>query len=338
MKRILAMVYGIKQAENQKAKLVAPYAVITLLMLVFSTYGSAIFAAGEVGRELPVRVPSVLEEKIAFPSEDRELTGGKPTMLQGYLFRPDGPGPFPAIVGLHGCGGIFTSGRMNARFADWGRRLSALGYIVLFPDSFSPRGISEVCTQKDRRGFSAYRERVRDADGALHWLQRQTTVQGDRIGLMGWSNGGSTLLATIGALAKKNGHDGFRIAIAFYPGCTHFMKNKHWQPRLPLTIFIGEADDWTPAAPCKSLVARANAQGCQAEIHTFANASHDFDHPNLAMKTRKALAFTVDDQGSAKVGTDPEGRAAVLELVPDLLARYLIRPPNDETLQKNIKE
>jgi dienelactone hydrolase len=259
-------------------------------------------------------------------------------VLEGYLFRPAGTGPFPAIVGLHGCSGLFTAGRMNARFVDWGRRLVALGYIVLFPDSFSPRGVAEACTQKDRSGFSAYRERVRDADGALHWLQGQAMVQGDRVGLMGWSNGGSTVLATIGALAKNDGRDDFRVAIAFYPGCTNFVKKNHWQPRVPMTIFIGAADDWTPAAPCTALVARASAQGCQAEIVTFVNAYHDFDHPNLPLKTRKGLAFTGNDQGVAKVGTDPEGRAAVLELVPELLGRYLVRPPGDETLQKNIKE
>lgn len=332
------MINGIEQTERQKAKWFAPYTIMVLLTLVFSTYGTKAFAAGEVGGELSVRAPSVPQEKVVFPSEDQDLTAGTPTMLEGYVFRPDGPGPFPAIVGLHGCSGLFTGGRMNAPFADWGRRLAALGYFVLFPDSFSPRGVSEACTQRDRSGFSAYRERARDADGALHWLQGQAMVLGDRVGLMGWSNGGSTLLATIGALAKKDGRDDFRVAIAFYPGCTHFVKKNHWQPRLPVTILIGEADDWTPAAPCKALVARANTQGCQAEIITFANAYHDFDHPNLPLKTRKGLAFTVNDEWVAKVGTDPEGRAAVLELVPKLFGRYLIQPPDDETLQKNSKE
>jgi len=117
--------------------------------------------------------------------------------------------------------------------------------------------------------------------------------------------------------------DDFQVAIALYPGCTSFVKKENWQPRVPLTIFIGEADDWTPAAPCKILVARAKEQGHQADIVTFSNAFHDFDHPNLPLKTRKGLAFTVNDQGSARVGTDPEGREAVLGLVPKLLAQYL---------------
>lgn len=320
---------GIQKPAHHGAKRSAVVTLVLIMTLTFSTYGPEAFAAEKLVDELPIHAPLSQPQKVAFPSEDSELTGGPPTMLEGYIFRPEKPGPLPAIVALHGCSGLFTSGRMNARFADWGERLAALGYVVLFPDSFTPRGIAEACTQKERSGFSAYRERPSDANGALHWLQSQATVQKDRIGLMGWSNGGSTLLATIGPSLPKGRSDDFQVAIALYPGCTSFVKKETWQPRISLTIFIGEADDWTPAAPCKALVARAKEQGRQADIVTFPNAYHDFDHPNLPLKTRKGLAFTVNDQGSARVGTDPEGRAAVLELVPRLLARYLQKAPGD---------
>ncbi len=76
-------------------------------------------------------------------------------------------------------------------------------------------------------------------------------------------------------------------------------------------------------------MARAKEQGHQADIVTFLNAFHDFDHPNLPLKTRRGLAFTVNDQGSGRVGTDPEGREAVLELVPKLLAQYLNKSPRN---------
>ncbi len=317
------------QPLQHSAKRRTVVAIVLIVTIALGTYSQKVFAAGKVQEELPLPISTSIAqpEKVSLLSEDGDLKGGTPTILEGYIFRPDGPGPFPAIVGLHGCSGLFTAGRMNARFSDWGKRLAALGYVVLFPDSFTPRGITEACRQKDRSGFSPHRERPRDARGALHWLQGQSMVQKDRIGLMGWSNGGSTLLSTIGASTKKNSGDDFQVAIALYPGCTGFVKKDTWQPRIPLIIFIGEDDDWTPAAPCKVLVARAKQQGCQADIVTFANAYHDFDHPNLPLKTRKGLAFTVNNQGSARVGTDPEGREAVLELVPKLLAQYLQKSP-----------
>ena len=265
---------------------------------------------------------SVPPEKIQFPSTDSDLGVGTSTILDGYLFRPTGNGPFPAIVALHGCSGLFTSGSMNARFADWGRRLAGLGYVVLFPDSFNPRGIREACTRKDRKSFSPNTERVRDANGALRWLQSQAFVRGDAVGLMGWSNGGSTTLAAIDASKKENNKD-FRVAVAFYPGCTSFARKETWLPRIPLTILIGEADDWTPAASCQSLVEHVRRKGRNADLVIFPHAYHDFDHPGLPLKTRKGLAFTVSKDGTATVGTNVEARDAARALVPQILERYL---------------
>src|SRR4051812_13209533 len=64
------------------------------------------------------------------------------TSLRAVLYRRGGGGPFPAVVALHGCGGLQNrSGKVAARFADWGDRLAAAGLVVLFPDSFSSRGL-----------------------------------------------------------------------------------------------------------------------------------------------------------------------------------------------------
>jgi dienelactone hydrolase len=311
--------------RNVKRIATAEFVLFVTLLLVAPF--SKVSAEIQEGNDLSGRPSLSQPEKVSMPSEDGAINGGTPTMLTGYLFRPDGPGPFPALVALHGCGGLFTAGKLNARFADWGPRLSALGYVVLFPDSFTPRGISESCTQKNRSGFSAHKERPKDAYGALHWLQNQSMVAKERIGLIGWSNGGSTLLATIGESKEKDKSVDFQVAIAFYPGCSGFAKKSLWQPHVPLTILIGEADDWTPAESCKTLIARAKEQGHPADIFSFPNAFHDFDHPNLSVKTRQGLAFTVNGLGTARVGTDTSARAASLELVPQILARFLAPSP-----------
>jgi dienelactone hydrolase len=301
---------------------------LTVLLILGVSWDAVVFAAQRSDTKVRSTTANFKQpEKVTFSSLDDDLHGDRPTMLDGYVFRPDGNGPFPAIVALHGCSGLFMrSGRLNARFADWGSRLSDLGYVVLFPDSFHSRGVSEMCTRKDRSGFSPYKERLRDAKGALLWLQTQPFVKKDRIGLMGWSNGGTTLLAAIyksDSLPQAADSGDFRVAIAFYPSCTSFSKSPHWRPRIPLAILIGEADDWTPAASCRSLVARAKEAGRIAEIVTFPNAYHDFDHPNLALKTRTGLAFTVNKDGTAKIGTNQGARAAAIELVPKILERYL---------------
>src|SRR5438874_10120202 len=61
--------------------------------------------------------------------------------LKAMLFRPEGQGPFPAVVGLHNCTGLSNrAGTFGARYRDWGERLSKAGYVVLMPDSNGSRG------------------------------------------------------------------------------------------------------------------------------------------------------------------------------------------------------
>src|SRR5262245_17353733 len=104
-------------------------------------------------------VPVEAAETVTFP--------GNSVTLTGVLYHPEGSGPFPAVVALHGCGGVNgRSGSLSARHADWADRLVAAGFIVLFPDSFGSRGATgQQCTTRDRVTRPS-RERVGDANAA----------------------------------------------------------------------------------------------------------------------------------------------------------------------------
>src|SRR5579862_526452 len=98
------------------------------------------------------------------------------TALHSVLFRPQGQGPFPAVVALHGCESLFNrSGKLAARFADWGERLAAAGLVAIFPDSFGSRGLRAQCRVKERK-VRPERERVADANAARRWLEGQSWV------------------------------------------------------------------------------------------------------------------------------------------------------------------
>jgi dienelactone hydrolase len=142
---------------------------------------------------LAVWTPALAAETVSFPSLDGPLTGGKPTLLRGLLMKPDGVGPFPAIVALHGCNGLFKEGALVARQAAWAQLLTSHGYVVLFPDSFGPRDVAADCEGHVR----AWAERSYDAYGALRYLQAQFFIIGERIGVMGWSHGGGTVIFAI---------------------------------------------------------------------------------------------------------------------------------------------
>ena len=254
-----------------------------------------------------------------------EIPAGEDKPLKGILFRPDGPGPFPAVVALHGCGGLTnSSGAIGARHADWGRRLAQSGYLVLFPDSFGSRGLGSQCVVRDR-SVRPGRERVADAVFAKIWLQERRDVLAGKISLLGWSNGGSTLLWAIAQSRKpRDDRPDFNAAVAFYPGCRLIAQSAErgdWVGRLPLLLLIGEADTWTPAEPCKQLITAIKSSGREASIVTYPNAMHEFDHPDRKPTRRTGLAFTGDDSGEAIVATDPEARADAIRRVPQFLNR-----------------
>ena len=285
-------------------------------------YGLALLVAIAL---LAIGSGAIAQDKVRFPSADQDLTKASATELEGLLYRPSGEGPYPAIVLLHGCGGLYARDRNpSARHDDWARRFRAAGYVALLADSFTPRGIGEICTAAART-IQSRRERARDAYGALLFLQSQPFVKGDRIGVMGWSNGGSTTLWTIldpiGARPKNLRYD-FAAAVAFYPACRQPLDYRAgWKTRIPLLILIGEKDDWTPAAPCAQLAARAAERGDPVSIQLYPDAYHDFDAPNTKLRVRRNIATT--ESGTATIGTDPAARADALERAPAFFARYL---------------
>ncbi len=261
--------------------------------------------------------PAGAQERVSLPGPDG-------VTLQAALWRPAGPGPHPAVIALHGCGGLDNrAGRPSARHADWGERLAAAGFFVLMPDSFASRGLPPQCTVKERQ-VRPSRERVEDAQAALAWLAARPDVKRSAISLLGWSNGGGTVLYAM--RRKAPGNADFARAVSFYPGCRVPARRGDFASRRPLMILIGEADDWTPAGPCRTLAAQAEAaraagRGEAVTLLTYPGAVHDFDHPSLTPRTRSGLAFTGSGTGTARTGTDRKAREDAIRRVPAFLAR-----------------
>ena len=236
--------------------------------------------------------------------------------LDGVLYRPAGPGPFPAVVALHGCGGLWRdNGKLSMRHADWGERLSDQGFAVLMPDSYGSRGLGSQCGVKELT-VRASRERVADAVAARRWLQTRSDIRPNMIALLGWSGGGSTVLAAV-RRDRRPGDDkpDFTRAAAFYPSCRIQSESPTFAARMPTLILMGDADDWTPAAPCGYLAKAAQARGEKVELVVYPGALHDFDHPRLEVKERSDIAYSATGTGKAMVGTNPAAREDALKRV-----------------------
>lgn len=264
------------------------------------------------------------QEAVHFPSLDGA------TQLDGYLYRPSGEGRHPAIVGLHGCSGMFSraTGAISPIYREWAAELSRQGYVFLLVDSFRPRNHGEMCSIL---GFELdlYRTRPKDAYGALWYLQSQPFVRGDHVGLIGWSQGGGVTLFSIGnrSLGRPANlpQGDFRAAVAFYPGsCSLERQPSDWTSRIPLLVLMGAEDVWTPATPCKAFLDGAVGRGAPIETQIYPGAYHAFDAPN---QPRTELPNYRTRAGVVPItGTDPAARQDAFARVPAFLARYLSTP------------
>src|SRR6201996_5451300 len=158
-----------------------------LSAIAFLTLFAAVVATGSAAR------PAAAEEKVMPAPHEVDIPAAKET-LHAQLYKPEGDGPFPVVIGLHACGGL--GGRSEAvqpRYRDWAEQLLKLGSAVLLPDSYGSRELGPQCRVKERR-VRASRERVADIMAARQWLGQQSWVAHDRVSLLGWANGASALL------------------------------------------------------------------------------------------------------------------------------------------------
>ncbi len=200
--------------------------------------------------------------------ESSKSAKSKKVLLRGNLFVPEGKGPFPAVVLMHGCGGWQTA--VHTALTKYATFLTKNGFAVLNLDSFGPRRNSggEVCASyKKLRNAREYR--TVDASDAMHYLEGLEFIDSANIFLMGQSNGGSV---AINIANSSDPETGYRAVVAYYPWCGTFGSNKV-DLTSPLLVLGGEKDDWVPPQPCKKVV----SIGEELRVTIFPEAAHSFD-------------------------------------------------------------
>ncbi len=247
------------------------------------------------------------QQAVQVPSLDRRDDAA--VVLPGFWFPAGTDSVAPAMLLLHGCGGLYNRrGGLAARYRDLAGRLNVMGIHVLVTDSLTARNERELCTQKNGERAVTQLNRRRDALGALQWLAARPEVDPRRLGLLGWSNGGSTVLAASNGLHAEVQASVVKpsLAVAFYPGCASELA-RGYQAAAPLLLLVGEADDWTPAEPCQRLARQAG--GAAVQIETYAGAFHGFDG-SAALRKRRDVPNGVNPGQGVHVGANPEARAA----------------------------
>jgi dienelactone hydrolase len=234
--------------------------------------------------------------------ETVEYNDGEIT-LKAMVYKPEGAGPFPAVIAMHDCSGLTNSaGRITAKYREWAQLLVRDGFVVLFPESFGSRGLGNQCSVRNRPVRPEH-ELVDDANASRRW-----------------SNGASSVLWTVRPQRKADDRPDFRSAVAFYPVCRR-LESTAWSARVPTLILIGAADDVTSPQDCEHMVAGAKGRSARISIMVYPGALHDFDHPNRPPQMRTDYAVSADGTGRIHTGTNLAARADSLKRVPQWLAR-----------------
>jgi dienelactone hydrolase len=205
--------------------------------------------------------------------------------LHGFLWKPDGPGPFPAVLWNHG------SEKLPGWRPELGAFYTAHGYVFFVPhrrgqgrspgDYIEDLRAQAPASQRNQRLVELQEAAVEDVVAALDYLKAQPFVDRERIAMSGCSYGGiQTLLAGERDL-------GVKALVPFAPAAMSWDGNSLLQERLKQAVdrarapllLIQAANDFN-LAPSHELAKEAKKKNAdfQSKIYPAFGSSHQEGH------------------------------------------------------------
>jgi carboxymethylenebutenolidase len=187
------------------------------------------------------------------------------TLLSAFLCRPKQPGRYPGLILIQEWWGL------NDHIKEIAQRLAKEHFVVLAPDLYSRLG--HVVTQNGAEAAKLASaldtdKTVADLMGALHYLKTLPEVDPAKIGVIGFSIGGSFALQ----LACRTSE--IRCAVPFYgeiPANEEIEKLS-----APILYIYGEEDGWIRKEEVQRLKEILKKFKKPGEVKTYAGAPHAF--------------------------------------------------------------
>jgi dienelactone hydrolase len=199
----------------------------------------------------------------------------KPTTVTGELYLPTkASAPLPALVLMHGSGGL--EGPTGTNIRKWAGTFAGWGTAALVVDSFGPRGIKETGSNQEQ--LSGWADDA-DALAALKVLAADPRIDKNRIGIVGWSRGGTAALNTALEAVRKSiitDDRKFALHVVFYGSAT-FQYRDRATDKSPMMFLHGEADNYVIIGPTREFSAWAQSQGNPVTFISYPKTLHDFD-------------------------------------------------------------
>jgi carboxymethylenebutenolidase len=190
-------------------------------------------------------------------------------MLPAFLARPKDGARAPSVLVIQEAFGL------NDHIEDVARRIAGEGYVALAPDLYwrggkgrtarydqLPEAIALMQSLKDP-------EVVSDLGSAIAYLEKQSFVRADRIGITGFCMGGRVAYLAACELA-----DEIKACVPFYGGGIPVEKTA--KLKCPVLAFFGEKDAFIPLESVEQLKVEAARRGKSVEIFVYPGADHGF--------------------------------------------------------------
>ncbi|HEY4690754.1 MAG TPA: dienelactone hydrolase family protein [Anaerolineae bacterium] len=165
-----------------------------------ATQPAATTPTPEGGTQATESAPGEIEASaVEFPGEG--------ATLKGYVARPAGEGPYPAVLVCHENRGL------TGHIEDVTRRVAMAGYAGLAVDLLSRQGGTAALDSSQVPGILSNTPQdqfVQDFISGWRWLQSQPDVQADRVGMVGFCFGGGVTWRVAIGLPE------LRAAVPFY--------------------------------------------------------------------------------------------------------------------------
>jgi len=215
----------------------------------------------------------ITTERVSIPLAEGGTMGG-------YLARPQGAGPYPAVLVYMEIFGV------NPHIRDVTERVAREGHVALAPDYFHRTGpgveygYDDAGMARGMQLLGALRadEMIADAKAAIGWLRARKDVRGDRIGAMGFCIGGhmTYLTACETDVRAAASFYGGGIAAPAGPGGAASTLARTGKIRGKIACYFGGKDGFIPQSQVEAIRTALTKQGVRHDVVVYPDADHGF--------------------------------------------------------------
>jgi dienelactone hydrolase len=236
-----------------------------------ASIGAVLFAAFPAYSQVRLEIRTVNTVTLHTQQILKGARGGTPTVIAGELRIPPGEGRVPAVIMLHGSGGL------GGAQQQWAEDLNAIGIAVFLLDSFSARGITSTVNDQTQLDHLAM---MVDAYRALDMLAQHPRIDPNRVAVMGWSKG--ALAAVYASMERFRSSYAppnveFQAHIGLFTPCNTSYRDEQKTTGKPIRLFHGTADDYVAIGPCRAYVGRLKSAGVDITLTEYPGAHHSYD-------------------------------------------------------------